>query len=81
MFGDELDCADFRLARPRVACPDSCDRVLEIVTPAPAFCEGLSDRPRKKVITGRRIQTNICNGFLDIYSTYICHRLGICNII
>jgi len=39
--------------------------------PDAVFCVGLSDRPRKKVITGRRIQTNICNGFLVIYLTNI----------
>jgi len=67
LFPDDLDFTDCRLARPSDDSPPSWVWVLDFPVPDTESLLGLSDRPRKKVITGRRIQINFCNRVLVIF--------------
>ena len=72
LFPDDLDFTDCRLARPSDDWPRPWVWALDLPVPDPELLLGLSDRPRKKVIIGRRIQINFCNGFLVIlFNLYI----------
>ncbi len=66
LFPDDLDFTDSRLARPRADWLSSWVWAMDLPVPDLGFGSGLSERPRKKVITGRSIQINFCNGFLVI---------------